>query len=213
MRTVHCLIYSRLFNYHTDKPTVACSAIILVHQKAVKNHGSRQIMQVNVSLASPAHGKGHFRQCLHSISPQVTWEGRPAHESSMQGLPPHTHPEHESSQAACPDFANVCAVCDEACPWSACAQVCEAAASVQGSWRQQPGQCGLSYEGKGVPGEHTTHTTYSHIDCLSADADVCLFVCLSVWHTAVLCGSSAAILSLPVSLRAGDTVCLPVLAS
>jgi len=170
-------------------------------------------MQRSISLAK--FRARRCRRCRHCMSLQMTWSDHSANEGFMQGPPLLTHPNHESSQAARPDSANVCvcAVCDEACAWSACAQVCEAAASVQGSWRQQPGQCGLSYEGKGVPGEHTTHTTYSHIDCLSADADVCLFVCLSVWHTAVLCGSSAAILSLPVSLRAGDTVCLPVLAS
>ncbi len=155
--------------------------------------------------------------CLHSISLQMTWSDHTTHASSRHGLLLRTHiptmEAHKQHALTLQMCVCMCAVCDETCAWSACAQVCEAAASVQGSWRQQPGQCGLSYEGKGVPGEHTTHTTYSHIDCLSADADVCLFVCLSVWHTAVLCGSSAAILSLPVSLRAGDTVCLPVLAS
>jgi len=61
-----------------------------------------------VSLAISAHDKRRCRQCLHSISLQVTRSGHSAHESFMQGLPLLTHPNHESSQSARPDFANVC---------------------------------------------------------------------------------------------------------
>ena len=94
-----------------------------------------------------------------SISLQVTFPGHLAHESPCKScLFIHfpslkAYKQHALTWQMC-----VCAVCDEACAWSACAQVCEAAASVQGSWRQQPGQCGLPHEGKGVSGEHTTHT-------------------------------------------------------
>ena len=46
--------------------------------------------------------------------------------------------------------------------------------------------------------------------CLQILVSVCWYVCL---FDLSLCASSAAILSLPVSLHAGDMVCLPVLAS
>ena len=103
--------------------------------------------------------------CLHSISLQMTWSDHTTHASSRHGLLLRTHiptmEAHKQHALTLQMCVCMCAVCDETCAWSACAQVCEAAASVQGSWRQQPGQCGLSYEGKGVPGEHTTHTLYS----------------------------------------------------
>ena len=90
----------------------------------------------------------------------------------------------------------VCVVCDAACAGRTRPQVCATPAPLQGSGRQQPGQCCLTYEGEGLPGR-SSHSPFTSLHCRAVNTsvmhghtghgDMALALCISAVCMAASC--------------------------